>query len=347
MTSPVRVLGLVVAGLMLAAGVAVPVAPANADADGPPVLTGKTTRTKTSVVQHTRVRWKGKWKNPTYIKSVGVPGIGTLDLVCLPNNTMIRLGVNHRSLETQMWMQKFEKKNRRYVVAVKNARVYQYANIYDDGTGGTGFYTHEGLNKKPGVENRSRGSYMYGVISQRAGRNADGSSVTTRPVTTFEMTWNWNNLNKQRRKQSCTIDIKLTTHFDRRMSLTWHGEADGSPREKSWILPGIGRLFLSCPAGGEERPSIWLNPYTDDARLYIEDVEGEGLVPLHRTEVSLGYDDSTGLVGPYPLPSNGSLRIQATRAGNERWLMLSSLFKLNDPDPQRNFCEVATGYYDR
>ena len=93
------------------------------------------------------VKWKGDQKRPNYQKTADVPGIGQVDLICRPNNTMVRIRANDRRAETQMWMAKFETKNGTDVVAVKNVRVYTYATAADDGSGGTGPQAHEGLNQ--------------------------------------------------------------------------------------------------------------------------------------------------------------------------------------------------------
>ena len=115
------------------------------------------------------VVWQGYQKRPKYQKVADVPGIGQVELMCRPNNTMLRIRANDRRAETQMWMAKFETKNGRDVVAVKNVRIYTFATAADDGTGGTGPQAHEGLNQRNPIEDFAKGS-AYGVISQRPGR---------------------------------------------------------------------------------------------------------------------------------------------------------------------------------
>ena len=78
--------------------------------------------------------WQGDQTRPKYQKVADVPGIGQVELICRPNNTMVRIRANDRRAETQMWMAKFETKNDRDAVAVKNVRVYTYATAADDGT---------------------------------------------------------------------------------------------------------------------------------------------------------------------------------------------------------------------
>lgn len=319
---------------------------------GPVLAARRSKRTDKTQVQKVKVKWKGSRKRkPTYQKTAVIPGIGDLDLVCRPNKTMIRLYTANRSLETQMWLQKYETKNSRYVVSVKTPRVYTYAHADDNGKGGTGFYTHEGLNQEPGIENRSQDGYMYGVISQRPGRQQSGTALDPlRPVTTFELKWNWNGFDYDQEYRSCKIKGVFTTQFpdEARTTLTWRGDDDSAPTEVTGKVPGIGWLTMTCPHDLSQDPTVSIDPYSDNASLYIEDVEGEGLVENQRVETSLPYDAETGLLGPYPLPENGTLRMQAKNKDNDSWIMLSSYYVRNDDKrPQRNLCEQAAGYYDR
>ena len=141
-------------------------------------------------VQRVRVLWQGYQRHPKYVKTAVVPGIGNLKLVCKPNLTIVRLFASDRRAETQMWMSKYETKNGRDVVAVKNARIYTYANANDDGKGGTGPSAHEGLNQQTPIEDYAKG-HADGLISQRVGRNKPAAGSLTAPVTSFRLSWYW------------------------------------------------------------------------------------------------------------------------------------------------------------
>lgn len=357
MTRPSRatraqVLALLSAGfLTLGLLAALPVTTASSAAAVGPVVDVKRKNTANTQVQKVRVKWDGSRKKQNYVKTAVIPGIGDLDLICKPNKQMIRLYTSQRSLETQMWLQKYETKNGRYVVAVKTPRIYRYAHADDNGKGGTGFYTHEGLNQDPGVENRSEGGYMNGVISQRPGRQQSGAAIDPlRPVTTFELNWFWNGFDYDKKYQSCKIKGVFTTHFpdSSRSSVTWRGDDDAAPTEITSKIPGIGWLTMTCTHDLDEDPTISVDPYSADSSLYIEDVTAEGLVEDHRFQTTLGYDQETGLLGPYPLPENGTLRMRATNGDKHTWIMVSSYFVRNDKKrPQRNLCELASGYYKR
>lgn len=350
MTTPLRrCLALLTAVLALAAGLTLP---SYAEQTGSGAAARSSAqRAPLTQVQRVRVSWQGTSDNPDYVNSAVVPGIGSLDLICRPNDTRVRLYTDRRGRETQMWLQKYETKNGRAVVAVKTPRIYQYAHAEDDGRGGTGYYAHEGLNQVPGVENRSQGGYMHGVISQRSSRAAAGAQVASPlPVTTFELDWNWNGFDHPQRYRSCTIDATITTQYpaDQRTVLTWRGWEPAPQETLRTALPGIGWLHLSCPTDTELAPTVWIDPYSEESSLYLEDVRGEGAVADQRTTTTRAYDPATGLLGPYPLPSNGTLRMRVLNGEASRWLMLSSYWVTNDRwGPGRNVCELAAGAYNR
>ena len=249
-----------------------------------------------------------------------------------------------------MWLQKNEVKDGRRVVAVKVPRVYRYAHADDDGTGGTGFYAHEGLNQRGHIENRSQDGYLYGVISQRPGRNRSGLALSPPPpVTTIEVTWFWNGFDHPQPYRYCRIDAVVTTQLQDRAVLTWHGDQDAAPEEQTRQLPGIGVLTLSCAKAGNRRDRyLTIRPDDPHSDLYVETVTGEGVVEDHVDRTDLEVDPATGLLGPVPLPGNGTLRLRATSGSTTRWLLISSYRITNDAArPHRNLCEVAAGHYQR
>lgn len=331
--------------------------PASAERPAPTMKVASR-RTSGQQVQHVTVNWRGTQKRTKVkAKQAVVPGIGELDLVCQPNKTMIRLWTPDRGYETQMWMQKYEDKQGSPAVSVKTARVYRWADADDNGRGGTGFYTHEGLNQRPGVENYAKG-FMNGIISQRSSRSADGPQIAQdalKPVTTFELTWYWNGFNHGPTYRSCKIDAVFTTKLANRMSVTWHGDddADGNDRQSAQ-LPGVGFLDLACSrAASDQAPTFTVTPYRpgteqSPAELYVEQVTGEGRVTDHVDHTTLsGVDPETGAFPSLPLPRNGTLRIKVTNGnGNSQWLLVSSYFVLNNSaHPQLNLCELAAGQY--
>lgn len=304
-----------------------------------------------TVVTRLKLVYRGRAKRPVTTRSANVPGIGDVDVYCRQNTTMIRLYTANRQFETQMWTQKYEQKGRESV-AVKNARIYQFAHADDNGNGGTGFTTNEGFNQSTPPETFSQG-YLNGIISQRSSRSpgfARGQLAAPRPVTTFELTWYWENLRQPARYRTCTVKASFTTVLtaDQRMGITWHGTADAPGHDEQVTrVPGVGNLALSCHAGTDDDKTLTITPATPGGTLYVERVTGEGALEDHVDVSSQSAPDpETGAFTPVSLPSNGTLRLKVTNGSVSRWFLLSSYYVVTDRyGPQRNLCEVAVGGY--
>jgi hypothetical protein len=290
------------------------------------------------------VKWKGERKRRVYQKSANVPGIGTVDLVCRPNSTQVRIRPNSRSPETQMWMAKFESKNGRNVVAVKNVRVYTYATAADDGRGGTGSKANEGLNQKGSIEDFAKGS-AYGVISQRPGRASAGRGAPTTPITSFNLNWWWERFDYPGH-QYCRVALTLHTDTAKQFGLNWHGSDEGAVRSTSTTtIPGLGQAILTCEPGQRNEQTVAFKPTGNAAKAYLDYwyIQGEGDVDDHVEKWDdLGVDPDTGLLGPVDLPRNGMMRLWVSVNGVKRGYVLSSYFIVNNaPNPELNLCEIA------
>ena len=309
-----------------------------------PRLAGRRTSTPVRRVQQVTLKWNGGWKKPVQTKTATVPGIGQVTLVCKPNTTMIRLFANDRSAETQMWLAKHEVKNQRNVVATKTVRIYRYAHAFDDGTGGTGSFAHEGLNQTSPIENYSSG-YVDGVISQRPGRHQAAAGAPMPPVTSFRLNWYWNGFDYPAPYRFCQFDAVFKTTFPTRLGVNWHGEADAAGNVlQTTRLPSIGDLILRCGTnddGGGGIQSISLLPDDRNARVYAETVTGEGDVDDHVDPFSKAFDPETGKVGPIPLPRNGIVRLFFSVGGIERRFIASSYYVTNNNNERLNLCELA------
>lgn len=309
-----------------------------------PRLKARASSTAVRRVQKVTLRWSGGRANQVRTKSATIPGIGEVTLVCRPDTTMIRLFATDRSAETQMWLAKHEVKNQRNVVAVKTVRIYRYANAFDDGTGGTGSFAHEGLNQVYPIENYSSG-YVDGIISQRPGRHQAATGAPMPPVTSFSLNWYWNGFHHPVQYRFCQFDAVFKTTFPTRLGVNWHGEADavGNVLQSS-RLPSIGQLNVRCGtnddgAGGIQ--SISLVPDVDNADVYAETVTGEGDVDDHVDPFSKGFDPETGKVGPIPMPRNGIVRLFFSVGGIERRFIVSSYYVTNNGNARLNLCELA------
>jgi hypothetical protein len=299
--------------------------------------------------QHLRLHWSGTGHRRVRQSAV-VPGIGRLQAVCKPNDTEIALTPNTRDAETQMWMATYEHKAHGVSVAVKTARVYRWATASDDGTGGTGRQTREGLNQSTPVENASSG-WMHGVISQRPGRNLAAATAGRPPVTTFDLTWDWGGFRHQRRQQYCDVSIQLQTVLGSSAGVDWHGDADaahGTAQQTG--LPRAGTLSLTCQPGayGDRSVSLALPAGVNPAKawVYEEEITGEGDEDDHVETTSLVADPSTRTIGPLDLPQNGMLRLYYTVNGVETDVLVSSYWVVNNAaHPELDLCEVAAGTF--
>lgn len=308
-----------------------------------PTYAGDAAR-KRSVQQTKRivVKWQGYQKRPRYNKTADVPGIGRVDLVCRPNNTIVRMHANDRTDETQMWMAKFETKNGTNRVAVKNVRIYTYATANDNGRGGTGAQAHEGLNQHSPIEDFEKGS-AYGVISQRPGRNEPGGGTLSTPATSFRLSWYWERF-AHPGYQYCKMKLRLKTDTDRQFGLSWHGDDEAATETTSnTAIPGFGEAQLRCETGRYGEQTVALKTDDPDAYMDYEYVRGEGQVDDHVDHYSdLQWDPVTGLLGPVDLPSNGMMRIWWSVDGVKKaWVLSSYLVTNNDKSPGLNLCEVA------
>lgn len=312
---------------------------------GPPAA-ARATADADTVVQRIKVKWQGSRKKKRFTKAAVVPGIGSIKLVCRPDNTIVRLYADDRSAETQMWMAKYEVKNDRDVVAVKNARVYRYATADDDGHGGTGASTTEGLNQLPRVENYANG-YARGVISQRPGRNQPAGTASLAPVTSFTLSWYWNGFDYPSEYRACKIRMTLRTELNERIALNWHGDADAAGHTvTTTTLAGVGDLELRCETGRDGDRWVALTPLSPEASVWVEYITGEGRLEYHVESYSLGYDPVLNTVGPLELPRNGMMRLYYTVAGVTRAFILSSYLVTNNAtNPELNVCEVSAAAF--
>lgn len=298
-----------------------------------------------------KVKWSGDVRQGRYTRAGVVPGIGNVQIVCRANKTMVKLYANDHTAETQMWMSKYEVKNGRDVVAVKNVRIYKYATADDDGTGGTGPASHEGLNQGDnplggGVENRAQG-YAHGIISQRPGRHQPAGTTDLAPVTSFRLTWFWNGLDYPKEYQSCKVRMRMRTELQERIGLNWHGDNDSVGNTvKTTTIPGFGDLRLNCETGRDGDQSISLLTASSDAKVWVEYVEGEGQVENQVSAFELGHDPVTGSVGPLEIPQNGMMRLYYTVDGVTRAFILSSYVVANNAKkPENNVCEIAVAAF--
>ncbi len=309
---------------------------------GPTFAGGDQSRKGIQMSDRLRVLWHGYQLRPRYEKVADVPGIGQVELVCRPNNTIVRIRANDRRAETQMWMAKLETKNDRDVVAVKNVRIYTFDTASDNGRGGTGPQSHEGLNQRSPIEDFAKGT-AFGVISQRPGRHQPGGGPLAVPATAFKLTWWWERF-AYPGSQYCKMTLQLNTDTDQQFGLNWHGDDDAANNvSSSTAIPGFGTAELTCETTRQGTRSVAL--VTDDPNAFMdyEYITQEGLASEHIEHFNgLRRDPFTGRLGPVPVPSNGMMRIWWSVNGVKKSWVLSSYVKSNSAaKPELNVCEIA------
>lgn len=371
-----RVRRIVIAGMLAASGlVAAASAPSVAGASDTSMLRQRAT-----------IAWYGQDYQRHDTASVEIPGIGTARIVCRRDRTMLTIQPRDRSRETQMWSEIHHTKNDAYgqpyeSVAVKNARVYRYANADDDGSGGTARTANEGFNQlNHRIEDSSRGS-VRGVISQRPARNRNAAGSTVPPSTAFTIRWDWSGYRGSAKSSRCNVTgvfetrvgtagrdarravkqadsstvrlggkkvrvgVTAKTYRGRSASLAlnWHGDADASRQTSaSRTLPGLGSLHLTCPAGPDSEAQLVVRPVRTAAHLQTETISGEGDVNDHIESEYHGYDPTSGTLAPVDLPANGIVRGSLTVGSRQVDIVVSSYRVTNNAArPGLNVCEIA------
>lgn len=340
----------------------------------------------TMLRQRATIAWYGKDYQRHDSASVEIPGIGTARIVCRRDRTMLTIQPRDRSRETQMWSAVHHTKTDAYgnpyqSVAVKNARVYRYANADDDGTGGTARTANEGFNQQSHpIEDSSRGS-IRGVISQRAARNKNAAGGTVPPSTAFTVKWDWSGYRGSATTSRCNatavfetrvgtagrdarravkqassstvrlggkkvrVGVTAKTYRGRSagLALNWHGDADAARQTSaSRTIPGLGSLQVTCPTGADSRAQLIVRPARTAARLQTETVTGEGDVNDHVESEYHGYDSTTGTLIPVELPLNGIVR-GSLKVGSRKVNLIVSSYRVtnNATHPGLNLCEIA------
>jgi len=270
--------------------------------------------------QHATVDWSGDQWQGREVGGFIVPGMGYGEVVCRPDAQWIRFFSSETGHEIAMmnwtkrdWVQWHEDSLREAVL-----------------TPNTGTQFNEGFNKwNPYSEKQSSGSFE-GIISDRGPFGAPGGSSFAQP-TTLSLAWSWDFT--QTGQYRCSVNASFATQAEgasrplaRSTSLNWRGDANAAGNDgTTTIVEGLGRVDVSCQAGADG--TRWVT------------ITGPESATITKRE---GSDETVTTVetGPVamPLPTNGMLKFDF---GSGRTLLLSSRWKVDDPDPTQNFCFIA------
>ncbi|MBF6620880.1 MAG: hypothetical protein ITG02_11705 [Patulibacter sp.] len=269
--------------------------------------------------QRAVVDWKDGDHRGREIVGFVLPGIGHGELVCTP--------------ETQ-WVRVYPIDPRREVSMMNWT--------YRDWGGGNGKEIREALHTRftgPDFSERfanflppektSTGEFI-GLISDRGPYDSVGTGPYAPPIS-LNVRWKWDF--SKAGQESCYAAIDLVAQTDDGQGpavgsaqVVWRGDAAAAGRDVAVAdVPGVGRLAVVCQAG------------VDGQRTAILGTPAGGTV-IKRESTSDGSVPQA--VGPIvvQLPNNGQVQVDVD--GGAR-VLISSRWKINDPDPAQNSCAVA------
>jgi hypothetical protein len=284
----------------------------------------KPVETTGEMVQKVSVDWyNGDYKGRETGGFVA-PGIGYGEIVCSPDQQWIRFYPSNGSREAAMMNWTYKNWG---TYSEKSLREAKYST-------GTGPDFREGLNKFGPPEKYSTGSFQ-GIISDRGPIEGPGGTSLA-PPTTLDMDWEWDfsspksarcHVNATFRTETASTERPLA----RSVQIVWRRERNATEKNtrSSVDVPGLGTVTAVCEAG----PS-------GVRRLSIDNPTGGKIV------IREGSDDFsvTQKDGPLAakLPNNGMLFLQLN--SGER-ILVSSRWKTNDPDPDKNWCVISAQVY--
>jgi len=275
-------------------------------------------------VQKVVVDWSGgSWKG----RQTGgfiAPGIGYGEIVCSPDQQWIRFYPSNGGREAAMMNWTYKNWGTYSEKALREAK---YAN-------GTGPDFREGLNKFGPPEKYSTGEFE-GIISDRGPIEGPGGTSLA-PPTTLKLDWEWDfNYAKSAR---CHVDATFRTQTEledkpiaRSVQIVWRRERNATPENTNSTVdfPGLGKVSAVCEAGP-----------TGVRRLSIDSPVG-GKITTREGSDDFSVTQNNGPIQA-KLPNNGMLFLQLN--SGER-ILVSSRWKVNDPDPDQNWCVISAQVY--
>lgn len=269
--------------------------------------------------QRVVVDWSGATSAGRDVTGFVVPGIGYGELVCSPNTQWIRIFPTDQGRETSMltWTYRAWDGNRDTAEkALREALHTQY----------TGRDFNEGFNKFQPAEKQSTGEFTA-LISDRGPFGAAFAPSLAPPVG-VRVTWEWDF--RDPNASRCHAEAQVVAQTAGAVGvgsaqLLWRGDGAAAGRDDTVAdLPGVGRIRLLCqatPAG---------------TRTVSLDRAGASTVTTREGSV----DTAVPYTGPVltALPNNGQIQIDTDTGAR---VLISSRWKVNDPDPAQNSCAVS------
>ena len=277
-----------------------------------------------AIVEHVALHWSGgRWRGS---ESAGfhAAGIGDGRLVCRPDTQWMRVVPTDRTRDATMMLWTFRDWQERSEYAIRESEMTRF----------TGPDFNEGFNKFQPAEKRASGTF-YGVIGD--GLPAAGGFGSGRSPTEVRLSWRWDFTDEA--GASCDVDATFTSQgtgttgpLATGLSLAWRGAA-GVPADTTTVVPvpGLGRVRVRC------------DPGIDGVRAIV--IAPDGALPGLQLTTHEGSDTVHGTIGATPslvrVPNNGLVELAAPAGSPALRLVLSSRWKVDDPDPAANFCRLS------
>ncbi len=275
-------------------------------------------------IQKVTVDWSGGSSKGRSAGGFVAPGIGYGEIVCNQAQQWIRFYPSNGGREAAMMNWTYKNWGTYSEKALREAK---YAR-------GTGPDFREGLNKFGPPEKYSTGAFQ-GIISDRGPIEGPGGTSLA-PPTTLDMDWEWDFSDPK--KARCHVNATFRTETDletkpvaRSAQVVWRRERNAT--EKNTVstarFPGLGDVQVVCEAGP-----------TGVRRLTIDNPTGGKLITREGSD-DFAVNQPSGPLSAR-LPNNGMLFLQLNTG--ER-ILVSSRWKVNDPDPDQNWCVVSAQIY--
>jgi hypothetical protein len=266
------------------------------------------------------VDWKGGSSAGKDVAGFVLPGIGYGELVCSAGTQWLRVFPSDQGREVSMltWTYRsWDGNSQNNEKALREALHTQF----------TGRDFNEGFNKFQPAEKQSTGEFTA-LLTDRGTIGAPFAPSLTAPIG-IHVTWEWDFRDPANAR--CHVEAQVVAQTAGApgvgsAQVLWRGDAAGPGHDNTVVdLPGVGRITVICQA----TPSGVRN-------LRLE-------LPVASTVTTReGSVDTAVPYGAGPvvtaLPNNGQLQID-TAAGAR--VLVSSRWKVNDPDPTQNSCAIA------
>ena len=275
-------------------------------------------------IQRVTIDWSGGSSAGRSAGGFIAPGIGYGEIVCNQNSQYIRFYPSNGGREAAMMNWTYKNWGTYSEKALREAK---YAR-------GTGPDFREGLNKFSPPEKYSTGAFQ-GIISDRGPIEGPGGTSLA-PPTTLDMDWEWDFSDPKNARCHVNATFRTETELEtkpvaRSAQVVWRRERNATDKNtvSSVNFPDLGEVKVVCEAGP-----------TGVRRLTIDNPTGGKIIDREGSD-DFAVNQKDGPLS-VKLPNNGMLFLQLN--SGER-ILVSSRWKVNDPDPDENWCVVAAQIY--